>query len=51
MKPSNVLVNSDGHVKLADFGVSRQVPSTMANVATYVGTGVYMAVSKKWSKR
>ncbi|XP_013415711.1 dual specificity mitogen-activated protein kinase kinase 5 isoform X2 [Lingula anatina] len=41
VKPSNILVNTQGHVKLCDFGVSVQLVTSIAR--TYVGTNVYMA--------
>nr|CAD2149365.1 unnamed protein product [Meloidogyne enterolobii] len=41
IKPSNFLVNSFGEVKLADFGVSKQMAQSIA--WSYVGTKVYMA--------
>nr|XP_039254583.1 dual specificity mitogen-activated protein kinase kinase 5-like [Styela clava] len=41
VKPSNMLVNSNGQVKLCDFGVSRQLVNSIAK--TYIGTNAYMA--------
>ena len=41
VKPSNVLVNSKGEVKLCDFGVSGKLIDSMAN--SFVGTRSYMA--------
>uniref|UniRef100_A0A3B3T7J4 mitogen-activated protein kinase kinase n=1 Tax=Paramormyrops kingsleyae TaxID=1676925 RepID=A0A3B3T7J4_9TELE len=41
VKPSNMLVNTRGQVKLCDFGVSTQLVNSIAK--TYVGTNVYMA--------
>ena len=46
MKPSNVLVNSKGEIKLCDFGVSGQLIDSM--VDSFVGTRSYMSVSKLW---
>lgn len=46
VKPSNILVNSLGEIKMCDFGVSGQLIDSMAN--SFVGTRSYMAVS--WSK-
>ncbi|NWY41124.1 MP2K5 kinase, partial [Sylvia atricapilla] len=42
VKPSNMLVNTRGQVKLCDFGVSTQLVNSIAK--TYVGTNAYMAV-------
>ncbi|GAB1294330.1 Dual specificity mitogen-activated protein kinase kinase 5 [Apodemus speciosus] len=42
VKPSNMLVNTGGQVKLCDFGVSTQLVNSIAK--TYVGTNAYMAL-------
>lgn len=42
LKPSNLLISEDGHVKIADFGVSKLI-QTLAVSSTYVGTMCYMA--------
>ncbi|XP_046844938.1 dual specificity mitogen-activated protein kinase kinase 5-like [Xenia sp. Carnegie-2017] len=41
VKPSNILVNTRGQIKLCDFGVSTQLVNSIAT--TYVGTNAYMA--------
>ncbi|KAB0405342.1 hypothetical protein E2I00_019670 [Balaenoptera physalus] len=45
VKPSNMLVNTRGQVKLCDFGVSTQLVNSIAK--TYVGTNAYMARTKE----
>lgn len=42
VKPSNILVNSSGDIKICDFGVSGQLIDSMAN--SFVGTRSYMSV-------
>ncbi|XP_053557712.1 calcium/calmodulin-dependent protein kinase kinase 2 [Bombina bombina] len=43
VKPSNLLVGEDGHVKIADFGVSNQFQGTDAFLSNTVGTPAFMA--------
>lgn len=43
VKPSNILVNSRGEIKICDFGVSGELINSIAD--TFVGTSTYMSVS------
>eukprot|EP01083_Nonionella_stella_P053827 142233_1 len=43
IKSGNVLLNADGHAKLADFGVSAQLTSTISKRRTVIGTPYWMA--------
>lgn len=43
IKPSNLLVGEDGHVKIADFGVSNEFKGSDALLSSTVGTPAFMA--------
>ncbi|XP_060049094.1 calcium/calmodulin-dependent protein kinase kinase 2 isoform X2 [Erinaceus europaeus] len=43
IKPSNLLVGEDGHIKIADFGVSNEFKGTDALLSNTVGTPAFMA--------
>ena len=45
MKPSNLLINHRGEVKITDFGVSAMLNSTSSVADTFTGTYMYMSVS------
>jgi len=50
VKPENILHNSSGQVKLTDFGISKDLNSTIGVAATFVGTATYMAPERALGK-
>lgn len=50
IKPGNILLNSDGRVKVADFGISSALQSTIAMCHTFVGTAKYMSPERITNK-
>ena len=44
IKPSNILCNSQGQIKICDFGVSGELINSIAD--TFVGTSTYMSVRR-----
>mmetsp|Transcript_90919 Transcript_90919/g.211551 ORF Transcript_90919/g.211551 Transcript_90919/m.211551 type:complete len:334 (-) Transcript_90919:64-1065(-) len=50
VKPENVLHNLSGEVKLTDFGISKDLNSTVGVAATFVGTANYMSPERVLGK-
>ncbi len=43
IKPGNLLMSNDGVVKLADFGIAKQLENTASLALSFVGTTIYMS--------
>jgi serine/threonine protein kinase len=43
IKPQNILINTEGWVKLTDFGIAKELDNTAALAQTFVGTSTYMS--------
>lgn len=43
LKPGNILVNSEGEIKISDLGICGKVNGTMDQKTTFVGTTIYMS--------
>lgn len=55
IKPGNILFNSQGSVKLGDFGISKTLQDTMPGLykeaSTYIGTSLYMSPERLQGKK
>jgi len=43
IKAGNILINKQGHVKLADFGVSAELLNTLGYIESFIGTPFWMS--------
>ena len=43
LKPDNVLIAKDGHIKLTDFGMSKKIDEEYYNSYSFVGSTAYLA--------
>ena len=44
LKPENILLDKDGHIKLADFGLSKEgIPNGVSGTGSFCGTAEYLA--------
>mmetsp|Transcript_56200 Transcript_56200/g.64150 ORF Transcript_56200/g.64150 Transcript_56200/m.64150 type:complete len:346 (+) Transcript_56200:66-1103(+) len=51
IKPDNILMSSNGSVKLTDFGISRELPTTQTHCETFCGTATYMSPERISGKK
>lgn len=51
LKPSNILISKAGEVKIADFGMARQLSESMDQAQSFLGTFCYMAPERIQSEK
>lgn len=51
IKPGNILMNTQGQVKLSDFGISKELEETTAMTSTAVGSYRYMSPERLLGQR
>ena len=51
VKPDNVLINSQGEVKLTDFGISKTLDESLMMCNTFVGTMYYMSPERMMGEK
>lgn len=42
LKPENILIDNEGHIKLTDFGLSKQIKSNFERSNSFCGSHAYM---------
>jgi len=50
LKPENVLIDADGHIRLIDMGLAARITKKTPTRRSRVGTDCYMAPEVRWAK-